>query len=215
MPNNTRKNTNQKREAERFEKALGIAGEVGYKNTSRVAKRLSKRSANNHLTRWRQKTNSAFVKESKRTARQRLANLEAQIHVIQEPLPDLQEELANVERQYNPRRNPPHITAQQEVRMERLRRNMNVIETRVSPLLTRQAYLQMLLNDPNGIQAEPVLVSPNQFRNRVNQLLREAREEHEPVPRPRTFANVARPAAAGAPQPLTLANMLRLFGPNA
>ncbi len=209
MPNNTRRNNNRKREAELFEKALGVAGEVGYKNTSRVAKRLSKRSGNNHLTRWRRKTNSAFVNQRRRTARQRLANLEAEINLLEEPLHELQEQMENIEQLYNPRMNPPQVTAQQEARMEVLRRNMNGISSRLSPMRIHQAYLQMLVNDPNAIQPEPVITHLERLR--LNEEEERARREEAAAPRPRTLANVVR--EAGAPQPLTLANVLRLWGP--
>lgn len=80
MPNNTRRNN--KREAELFQNVLGLTGEVGYKNSFRIGKRLSKRSAANYFTQSRRNRNAQTVKINKfpslihRLATENLTNAE-------------------------------------------------------------------------------------------------------------------------------------------
>jgi hypothetical protein len=86
--------------------------------------------------------------------------------------------------------------------LNRLRRRLPFLQERINALEreTRRLVNRNGENQPENVP-EPEPLSQNVFRARVNQLLREARGEPEPL-------------AAGAPQLLTLANALRLFGAN-
>ncbi len=182
MPNNTRRNNNRKREAELFQNVLGIAAMSGYNNASRVGKHLSKRSAANNLTRMKRERNQRRLPDIQR-------RIENEYYHIQEEIQEIQDRY---------RGNNDRISVRNQNRLNRLRRRLPFLQERINAL---ERETRRLVNRNGENQPEPEPLSQNEFRARVNQLLREARGEPEPV-------------AAGAPQPLTLANALRLFGAN-
>jgi hypothetical protein len=186
MPNNTRRNNNRKREAELFQNVLGVAGMSGYNNASRVGKHLSKRSAANNLTRMKRERNQRRVPNIQR-------RIENEYYHIQEEIQEIQDRY---------RGNNDRISVRNQNRLNRLRRRLPFLQERINAL-ERETRRLVNRNGENQPENAPVAeLPPNEFRARVNQLLRETRGEPEPAP-------------DASPRALTLANALRLFGPNA
>jgi hypothetical protein len=197
MPNNTRRNTNRKREAELFQNVLGIASMSGYNNASRVGKHLSKRSAANNLTRMKRNKNAARIPNS---IRRRLEDLYPIFTDLQREYDILQDQRFHIYDRYN---NNERMPVRDQYRLRNLNMRIRPIEDRLSELNREMRRLRYVLNG-NPENAPEAELPPNEFRARVNQLLRETRGEPEPEPAPEA-----------APRALTLANALRLFGPNA